>query len=147
MCKCRISSYSFCKNYSFLNLEIVVNSNSCHNISFLYLKTESLLQKLFKFLFIAIGEKVRGYLGLKSFITGSIGTKHHKWKHLPIATALPFHLNGLLRIQWFGQVSIHHYWTLEVLSWDYTTKVGPKRKITQYPFGYRLYFPFLRFKR
>ena len=29
----RISSYSFRENYSFLNLEIVANSNSCHNIS------------------------------------------------------------------------------------------------------------------
>ena len=28
-----ISSYSFRKNYSFLNLEIVANSNSCRNIS------------------------------------------------------------------------------------------------------------------
>ena len=33
----RISSYSFCGNYSFLNLEVVANSNSCRNISFFYL--------------------------------------------------------------------------------------------------------------
>ena len=33
----RISSYSFRENYSFLNLEIVANSNSCHNISFFLL--------------------------------------------------------------------------------------------------------------
>ena len=32
-----ISSYSFRRNYSFLNLEIVANSNSCHNISIFYL--------------------------------------------------------------------------------------------------------------
>ena len=34
---CHISSYSFRRNYSFLNLEIVANSNSCHNISIFYL--------------------------------------------------------------------------------------------------------------
>ena len=34
---CRISSYSFRKNYSFLNLEIVANSNSCRNIVIFYL--------------------------------------------------------------------------------------------------------------
>ena len=33
----RISSYSFRRNYSFLNLEIAANSNSCHNISIFYL--------------------------------------------------------------------------------------------------------------
>ena len=33
----RISSYSFRGNYSFFNLEIVVNSNSCCNISISYL--------------------------------------------------------------------------------------------------------------
>ena len=32
-----ISSYSFRGNYSFLNLEIVANSNSCRNISIFYL--------------------------------------------------------------------------------------------------------------
>ena len=32
-----ISSYSFRGNYSFLNLEIVANSNSCYNISIFYL--------------------------------------------------------------------------------------------------------------
>ena len=32
-----ISSYSCCKNCSFFNLEIVANSNSCHNISIFYL--------------------------------------------------------------------------------------------------------------
>ena len=35
--KYRISSYSFLRNYSFLNLEIVANSNSCRNISIFYL--------------------------------------------------------------------------------------------------------------
>ena len=34
---CRISSYRFRKNYSFLNLEIVANSNSCRNIVIFYL--------------------------------------------------------------------------------------------------------------
>ena len=29
----RISSYNFCGNYSFYNLELVANLNSCHNIS------------------------------------------------------------------------------------------------------------------
>ena len=33
----RISSYSFSGIYSFLNLEIVANSNSCRNISIFYL--------------------------------------------------------------------------------------------------------------
>ena len=33
----RISSYSFRGNYSFLNLEIVANSNSCRNIYIFYL--------------------------------------------------------------------------------------------------------------
>ena len=33
----RISPYSFCRNYSFLYLEIVENSNSCCNISNIYL--------------------------------------------------------------------------------------------------------------
>ena len=33
----RISSYNFRRNYSFLNLEIVANSNSCRNISIFYL--------------------------------------------------------------------------------------------------------------
>ena len=33
----RISSYIFHGNYSFLNLEIVANSNSCRNISIFYL--------------------------------------------------------------------------------------------------------------
>ena len=33
----RISSYSFRGNYSFLNLEIVANSNNCCNISIFYL--------------------------------------------------------------------------------------------------------------
>ena len=33
----RISSYSFCGNYSFLNLEIVVNSSTCRNISISYI--------------------------------------------------------------------------------------------------------------
>ena len=33
----RISSFSFRWNYSFLNLEIIANSNSCRNISILYL--------------------------------------------------------------------------------------------------------------
>ena len=32
-----ISSYSFRENYSFLNLEILANSNSCSNISIFYL--------------------------------------------------------------------------------------------------------------
>ena len=34
----RISSYSFRGNYSFLNLKIVANSNSCRNISISYLR-------------------------------------------------------------------------------------------------------------
>ena len=35
--KYHISSYSFRGNYSFLNLEIGANSNSCRNISIFYL--------------------------------------------------------------------------------------------------------------
>jgi hypothetical protein len=35
--KYRISSYSFSGNYSFLDLKIVANSNSCRNISIFYL--------------------------------------------------------------------------------------------------------------
>ena len=33
----RISSFSFHRSYSFLNLEIIANSNSCRNISIFYL--------------------------------------------------------------------------------------------------------------
>ena len=44
-----ISSYSFRRNYSLLNLKIVANSNDCRNISIFYLETELLLRKLFKF--------------------------------------------------------------------------------------------------
>ena len=33
----RVSSYGFRGNYSFLNLEILANSNSCRNISIFYL--------------------------------------------------------------------------------------------------------------
>ena len=33
----RISSYSFCGNYSFLNSQIVANSNNCQNILIFYL--------------------------------------------------------------------------------------------------------------
>ena len=43
----RISSYSFRGNYSFLNLEILENSNSCRKFNFLR-KAEFLLRKLFQ---------------------------------------------------------------------------------------------------
>ena len=43
----RISSYSFRGNYSFLNLEILENSNSCRKFNLLR-KTEFLLRKLYE---------------------------------------------------------------------------------------------------
>ena len=36
----RVSSYGFHGNYSFLNLEILANWNSCHNISIFYLNNK-----------------------------------------------------------------------------------------------------------
>ena len=54
-----ISSYSFHRNYSFLNLEIVANSNSCRNLSIVHLIPYFLIQfprKLFFFEFRNCGK-------------------------------------------------------------------------------------------
>ena len=83
---CRI--FSFRGNYSFLNLETVANSNSCHNISFLYLiKLNFCFRNYSSCSSLPLGEKVRRYQGLRSF---HIGMKYHKWKHIPKATVKPF---------------------------------------------------------
>ena len=59
-----ISSYSFRGNYSFFNLEIIANSNSCHNISNSY--------------WIFAGETIQG---MKHFKVGNYVRKYGKCKN------------------------------------------------------------------
>ena len=63
----RISSNSFRETYSFLNFEIVANSNSCRNISILYLLN-----------WIFIAETIQGR---KLFKSGNYKRKHGKLFH------------------------------------------------------------------